>query len=187
MTLLAAAGFRRTQNAADFGKTAVLYGGDSSEREISLISGQAVLAALKERGVDAHPFDPKDLPLAELLARGFERVWIALHGPGGEDGSSYDDWEALDSANISYAGRDQVNAPIRGGNESEIIIASDDDQFGPNHKNTVNYLYADGSVRSFDIQIDGAEMLKEFPEIKTTGLPIGPDCPFEPLRVLKVD
>jgi prepilin-type N-terminal cleavage/methylation domain-containing protein/prepilin-type processing-associated H-X9-DG protein len=108
-------------------------------------------------------------------------------GPSGQDGSSYDDWDNLDSATISYAGRDQVNAPIRGGNESELIIASDDNEFGPNHKHGVNYLYADGSVRTFDMEVDGAEILKDFPEYEKQGMPIGPDCPFEPLRVLKVD
>src|SRR5256885_5468453 len=51
-----------------------------------LLSGKAVLEALKRRGVDAHAFDPRDAPLSDLIARGFERVWIALHGPGGEDG-----------------------------------------------------------------------------------------------------
>jgi len=108
-------------------------------------------------------------------------------GPSGEDGSSYDDWDNLDSATISYAGRDQVNAPIRGGNESDLIIASDDNEFGPNHKHAVNYLYADGSVRTFDMEVNGAEILKDFPEYEKQGMPIGPDCPFEPLRVLKVD
>ncbi|HZL99222.1 MAG TPA: prepilin-type N-terminal cleavage/methylation domain-containing protein [Planctomycetota bacterium] len=108
-------------------------------------------------------------------------------GPSGEDGSSYDDWENLDPATISYAGRDQVGSPIRGGDESQIIIASDDNQFGPNHRTITNYLYADGSVKSFDLAIDGAEILEEFPEYEQQGLPIGPDCPFEPLRVLRVD
>ena len=77
---------RRVSSAKDFGKTAVLLGGDSSEREISLLSGNAVLEALKRRGVDAHGFDPKDRPMQALVSEGFERVWIALHGPGGEDG-----------------------------------------------------------------------------------------------------
>lgn len=107
-------------------------------------------------------------------------------GPGGEDGSSYDDWENLNSDSISYAGRDQAGFPIRGGDESEIIIASDDNEFAPNHKTVTNYLYADGQVKSFDISIDGAEILKDFPEYAKQGLPIGPDCPFEPLRVLKI-
>src|SRR5216110_1835271 len=74
---------RRATAAGEFGRVAVLFGGDSSEREISLLSGNAVLDALKRRGVDAHAFDPRDAPLSELLARRFERVWIALHGPGG--------------------------------------------------------------------------------------------------------
>ena len=108
-------------------------------------------------------------------------------GPSGEDGSSYDDWDNLDSATISYAGRDQVNAPIRGGDESQIVIASDDNEFGPNHKTIVNYLYADGSVKSFDVRIDGAEILADFPEYEKTGIPVGPESPVPALQVLKVD
>jgi len=73
---------RRVTAAGEFGRVAVLFGGDSSEREISLLSGNAVLEALKRRGVDAHAFDPRDAALSELLARRFDRVWIALHGPG---------------------------------------------------------------------------------------------------------
>ena len=70
-----------------FGKVAVLMGGPSSEREISLLSGKAVLAALQARGVDAHAFDPAERPLAALSAEGFKRVFIALHGRYGEDGT----------------------------------------------------------------------------------------------------
>jgi D-alanine-D-alanine ligase len=73
-------------SAADFGKVAVLLGGDSSEREISLISGNAVLAALLRRGVDAHAFDPQDRAVQDLVSEGFARAWNILHGPGGEDG-----------------------------------------------------------------------------------------------------
>ena len=64
------------------GKAAVLMGGDSAEREVSLMSGQGVLDALRGRGVDAHAFDPAQRPLADLKAEGFERVFIALHGSG---------------------------------------------------------------------------------------------------------
>ena len=92
---------RRAQNAADFGKTAVLLGGDSSEREISLLSGQAVLDALKRRGVDAHPFDPQQKPLEGLLHEGFARAFIALHGPGGEDGAMQG---ALEWLGVPYTG-----------------------------------------------------------------------------------
>ena len=74
---------KRVSDPRDFGRVAVLFGGDSSEREISLLSGNAVLEALKARGVDAHAFDPRDEPLSDLLVARFERVWIALHGPGG--------------------------------------------------------------------------------------------------------
>jgi D-alanine-D-alanine ligase len=102
MTLLAAeSGARRAQNAADFGKTAVLLGGDSSEREISLMSGQAVLDALKRRGVAAHGFDPQQKPLERLLSDGFDRAFIALHGPGGEDGAMQG---ALEWLGVPYTG-----------------------------------------------------------------------------------
>jgi D-alanine-D-alanine ligase len=77
---------RRAASAADFGRTAVLLGGDSSEREISLISGRAVLAALRRRGVDAHAFDPAVHPIQHLVSEGYDRAFNILHGPGGEDG-----------------------------------------------------------------------------------------------------
>jgi len=71
----------------DFGKVAVLMGGTSAEREISLLSGNAVLAALRASGVDAHAFDPQQRNLCALRDEGFQRVFIALHGRGGEDGT----------------------------------------------------------------------------------------------------
>jgi D-alanine-D-alanine ligase len=77
---------RRARAAGEFGKVAVLLGGDSTEREISLLSGNAVLAGLQRRGVNAHAFDPQSRPVQDLVSEGFDRVWIALHGPGGEDG-----------------------------------------------------------------------------------------------------
>ena len=91
----------RVTHAAAFGKTAVLLGGDSSEREISLISGKAVLAALRGRGVDAHAFDPQERPIAELESGGFARAFIILHGPGGEDGAMQG---ALEWLGIPYTG-----------------------------------------------------------------------------------
>jgi D-alanine-D-alanine ligase len=84
-----------------FGKVAVLLGGPSSEREISLLSGNAVLAALREQGVDAHPFDPALRDLAELKRDGFARVFIALHGRFGEDGTVQG---ALETLKIPYTG-----------------------------------------------------------------------------------
>jgi D-alanine-D-alanine ligase len=102
MTLLKThTGLSRAVRAADFGKTAVLLGGDSSEREISLISGNAVLAALQARGVDAHAFDPQERPLEELNGDGFARAFIILHGPGGEDGAMQG---ALEWLGIPYTG-----------------------------------------------------------------------------------
>ena len=94
-------GVRRVRSGADFGKVAVLLGGDSTEREISLLSGNAVLAALQRRGVNAHAFDPKGSPVQNLVSEGFDRVWIALHGPGGEDGAMQG---ALEWLGIPYTG-----------------------------------------------------------------------------------
>jgi D-alanine-D-alanine ligase len=69
------------------GKVAVLMGGPSAEREISLISGKAVLAALRSKGVDAHAFDPAEREIFELKRERFDRAFIALHGRFGEDGT----------------------------------------------------------------------------------------------------
>lgn len=84
-----------------FGKVAVMYGGRSAERAVSLKSGEMVLAALRSRGVDAHPFDPAERPLEQLVAQGFERVFIALHGGHGEDGTMQG---ALEVLGIPYTG-----------------------------------------------------------------------------------
>ncbi len=85
-----------------FGKVAVLMGGWSSEREVSLKSGQAVLAALCEQGVDAHGIDvQRHQVLKDLLGGGFDRAFIILHGPGGEDGVMQG---ALEVLGIPYTG-----------------------------------------------------------------------------------
>ena len=84
-----------------FGKVAVLLGGKSAEREVSLKSGGMVLAALRKKGVDAHPFDPKERDLQDLLRERFERVFIALHGRFGEDGTIQG---VLDWLGIPYTG-----------------------------------------------------------------------------------
>jgi D-alanine-D-alanine ligase len=83
------------------GKVAVLMGGPSAEREISLISGAWVLKALKEKGIDAHAFDPAQSELFDLKREGFERVFIALHGRFGEDGTVQG---ALETLRIPYTG-----------------------------------------------------------------------------------
>ncbi len=88
-------------SADAFGKVAVLMGGPSSEREISFLSGNAVLAALRERGVDAHAFDPAVRDLWQLKREGFARVFIALHGRFGEDGTVQG---ALETLGIPYTG-----------------------------------------------------------------------------------
>ncbi|HSN33635.1 MAG TPA: D-alanine--D-alanine ligase [Ideonella sp.] len=83
------------------GKVAVLMGGSSAERDISLLSGTGVLAALQSQGVDAHAFDPRDRALAELREEGFARCFVALHGRHGEDGTVQG---ALELLGIPYTG-----------------------------------------------------------------------------------
>jgi D-alanine-D-alanine ligase len=85
----------------ELGKVAVLFGGRSAEREISILSGTGVLQALQAKGVDAHAFDPAERSLAELAAEKFDRVFIALHGRYGEDGSLQG---ALEQLGIPYTG-----------------------------------------------------------------------------------
>jgi D-alanine-D-alanine ligase len=84
-----------------FGKVAVLFGGRSAEREVSLKSGAAVLAALQRSGVDAHAFDPAQRDLHNLLDERFDRAFIALHGRYGEDGTVQG---ALELMGIPYTG-----------------------------------------------------------------------------------
>lgn len=85
----------------NLGKVAVLMGGSSAERPVSLMSGEGVLNALKSQGVDAHAFDPAERELIELKSEGFARVFIALHGRHGEDGTVQG---ALELLGIPYTG-----------------------------------------------------------------------------------
>lgn len=87
--------------SSKFGKVAVMFGGTSAEREVSLKSGAAVLKALQAQGIDAHAFDPKDQPLSALESQAFDRVFIVLHGRGGEDGTMQG---ALQLHGIPYTG-----------------------------------------------------------------------------------
>src|SRR5205085_1501304 len=84
-----------------FGKVAVLTGGSSAERQISILSGTGVLQALRSQGVDAHSFDPAERDLGELKRDGFARCFVALHGRHGEDGSVQG---ALELLGIPYTG-----------------------------------------------------------------------------------
>lgn len=90
-----------SSNPSAFGKVAVMLGGTSAEREVSLRSGNAVLKALQSAGVDAFAFDPQSQSLAELAASGAQRVFIVLHGRGGEDGTMQG---ALQQLQLPYTG-----------------------------------------------------------------------------------
>jgi D-alanine-D-alanine ligase len=100
---------REVADAREFGKVAVLLGGGSAEREVSLRSGNAVLEALRTRGIDAQAFDPRDRPLGALVDAGIDRVWIALHGPGGEDGTVQG---ALECLGIPYTGSGVLGSAV---------------------------------------------------------------------------
>jgi len=93
----------------DFGKVAVLLGGDSAEREVSLKSGNAVLNALLRQGVDAHAIDPKIDDISQIKALGFDRAFIVLHGRGGEDGTIQGFLETL---GIPFTGSDVSSSAI---------------------------------------------------------------------------
>lgn len=91
----------------DFGKVAVLMGGDSNERAVSLLSGGAVFLALKRLGIQAEAFDPSDRDINEIQS--YNRVFITLHGRGGEDGSVQ---AFLKSKNVAYTGSDSLSSAI---------------------------------------------------------------------------
>jgi len=93
----------------NFGKVAVMFGGNSAERAVSLNSGQAVLRALVAAGVDAHAFDPSEQALSQLASDNFSRVFIVLHGRGGEDGTMQG---ALELLNIPYTGSGVLGAAL---------------------------------------------------------------------------
>src|ERR1700722_10160771 len=102
-------GTRRIEAASQFGRVAVLLGGTSSEREVSLLSGKAVLAGLERRGLEVIGFDPAERALTDLLTLKIDRVWIALHGPGGEDGTVQG---ALEFLGIPYSGSGVMGSAI---------------------------------------------------------------------------
>ena len=91
----------------EFGKVAVLMGGDSNERAVSLLSGDAVFRALSRLGIDAETFDPSVRDIEDI--KSYDRVFIALHGRGGEDGSMQ---AFLKSKNVAYTGSDSLSSAI---------------------------------------------------------------------------
>ncbi len=100
---------KHSSDIASFGKVAVLFGGASNEREISIMSGTGVLKALLSKGVDAHAFDPSVRDVADLKREGYARCFIALHGRGGEDGTIQG---ALDVLGMPYTGSGVMGSAI---------------------------------------------------------------------------
>src|SRR5258708_16207085 len=96
-------------NGNRFGKVAVLMGGRSAEREISLLSGNAVLGALRERGIDAHAFDTKERDMSDLKDEHFDCAFITLHGRYGEDGTVQG---ALELLGIPYTGSGVMSSSL---------------------------------------------------------------------------
>lgn len=92
-----------------FGRVGVLYGGRSAEREVSLMSGQGVHEALRSVGIDAHLFDTGQYTLVDLIGAGFDRVFIALHGRYGEDGTLQG---ALELLNLPYTGSGPLGSSL---------------------------------------------------------------------------
>jgi len=92
-----------------FGKVAVLLGGKSAEREISIMSGSGVLKALRSKGIDAHAFDPAERDLFDLKRDGFARCFVALHGRGGEDGTLQG---ALEVLGVPYTGSGVLGSAV---------------------------------------------------------------------------
>ena len=97
------------EDAAEFGRVVVMYGGFSSEREVSLDTGAAVTAALQSRNIDAIGWDPAERDMIDFVAADFDRVWIALHGPGGEDGALQG---MLQWLNVPYTGSDILASSV---------------------------------------------------------------------------
>jgi len=106
---MGSAGYQRIDDPRRFGRVAVLMGGESAEREISLMSGQAVQAALLRRQIDAHPVDAVGDLVDQLQSGAYDRVWIALHGRGGEDGTLQG---LLEHCQIPYTGSDVLGCAV---------------------------------------------------------------------------
>ncbi|MFH0944061.1 MAG: type II secretion system protein [Planctomycetota bacterium] len=102
-----------------------------------------------------------------------------------DPGSTYQDWDDIDPMTISYAGRDGKNFSINKNKENKEVIAADDNDGRNNHKFTTNFLYADGSVASYDINADVIDAGIELDGLDY--IPVGPDSPMELLQKLQLD
>ncbi|MCY4477686.1 MAG: D-alanine--D-alanine ligase [Gammaproteobacteria bacterium] len=138
--------------AAEFGRVALLLGGDSAEREISVMTGEAVLGALRSRGVDVHPVDACGAELVEALrGGGYDRVFNALHGPGGEDG-------------VVAGLLDILGLPYTGSRQSALALSMD------KHVSKLAFVHA-------GLRTPGWRMVRDLPEAERSanglGFPVG--------------
>jgi hypothetical protein len=145
----------------EFGKVGVLLGGRSAEREISLMSGAGVLKALQSQGIDAHAFDPAQRSLAELAAEKFDRVFIALHGRYGEDGTMQG---ALEQLGIPYTGRSGVHVTmgliIAG--SAEITLTAQPEQPTETDSSTFSFTGTANGFLSFNWDLTGVAAIGDF-------------------------
>ncbi len=123
-----------------------------------------------------------------FICPGTDDINTTLDNP--EPGAAYEDWDDLDPTTTSYAGRDAQNFSVNKNKENTEVIVADDNHDGvsprANHRYATNYVYADGSVQSFDIDIDVRDRGIELPE-GVESIEVGPDSPFEALQKLLID
>jgi D-alanine-D-alanine ligase len=100
---------KQNEHVPGYGKVAVLMGGNSAEREVSIETGRAVHAALCRQGIDAHQFDTREYSVLELSEQQYDRAFIALHGRGGEDGVVQG---ALQALGVPYTGSDVMGSAL---------------------------------------------------------------------------
>lgn len=119
-----------------------------------------------------------------FLCPGTEDDNVMQGDPEQTPGSAYADWDDLNPATISYAGRNNVEFPINKNKENEEVIAADDNDMRGNHRTTTNYVYADGSPAGFDVK-DAQDRGYDLGGLEY--IPVGPESPFEQLQKLQID
>ncbi|WP_251358005.1 D-alanine--D-alanine ligase [Kangiella sp. TOML190] len=152
---------------SQYGKVAVLLGGFSAEREISLLTGAAVLKALIEAGVDAHPVDPEQDGLAAIVEGGFDRAWNALHGRGGEDGQIQ---SFLQLQGIAYTGCGVIASALSMDKlRTKLVWKALDLPVAP-HVMVATQALSDSEAQSLLDSLGGSVMVKPIREGSSVGM-----------------